>query len=148
KHPGNLLYHIRCTAYDPNRETNSFTIHFPVNDQTVVLLSCRKKMHTDRQTQTDRHTHTDTHTHTQTHTHKHTHINTHTQNTTQTHRAVLASAQQTQPLPQTLSVLESTPQVRGLHTIIRSDYTSLSPASFLSFSLHLLLQISPQLLFN
>lgn len=35
-------------------------------------------------------------------------------------RALLASAQQTQPpLPQTLSVLESTPQVRGLHTIIR-----------------------------
>uniref|UniRef100_A0A674MYL2 Uridine-cytidine kinase n=1 Tax=Takifugu rubripes TaxID=31033 RepID=A0A674MYL2_TAKRU len=33
--------------------------------------------------------------------------------------ALLASAQQTQPLPQTLSVLESTPQVRGLHTIIR-----------------------------
>lgn len=34
-------------------------------------------------------------------------------------RALLASAQQNQPLPQTLSVLESTPQVRGLHTIIR-----------------------------
>lgn len=43
-------------------------------------------------------------------------------------RALLASAQQTQPLPQTLSVLESTPQVRGLHTIIRywcSEYESL-----------------------
>ncbi|XP_030641055.1 uridine-cytidine kinase-like 1a [Chanos chanos] len=39
-------------------------------------------------------------------------------------RAVLASAQQTQPLPQTLSVLESTPQVRGLHTIIRNKDTS------------------------
>ncbi|XP_034028893.1 uridine-cytidine kinase-like 1 [Thalassophryne amazonica] len=35
-----------------------------------------------------------------------------------------ASAQQTQPLPQTLSVLESTPQVRGLHTIIRNRETS------------------------
>uniref|UniRef100_A0A3B5AF17 Uridine-cytidine kinase n=1 Tax=Stegastes partitus TaxID=144197 RepID=A0A3B5AF17_9TELE len=31
---------------------------------------------------------------------------------------------QTQPLPQTLSVLESTPQVRGLHTIIRNKETS------------------------
>ncbi|XP_067382673.1 uridine-cytidine kinase-like 1a isoform X3 [Channa argus] len=39
-------------------------------------------------------------------------------------RALLASAQQTQPLPQTLSVLESTPQVRGLHTIIRNTETS------------------------
>uniref|UniRef100_A0A668RP83 uridine/cytidine kinase n=1 Tax=Oreochromis aureus TaxID=47969 RepID=A0A668RP83_OREAU len=39
-------------------------------------------------------------------------------------RALLASAQQTQPLPQTLSVLESTPQVRGLHTIIRNKETS------------------------
>uniref|UniRef100_H2S8D9 Uridine-cytidine kinase n=1 Tax=Takifugu rubripes TaxID=31033 RepID=H2S8D9_TAKRU len=39
-------------------------------------------------------------------------------------RALLASAQQTQPLPQTLSVLESTPQVRGLHTIIRNRETS------------------------
>ncbi|XP_076132140.1 uridine-cytidine kinase-like 1a isoform X1 [Alosa pseudoharengus] len=38
--------------------------------------------------------------------------------------AVLASAPQTQPLPQTLSVLESTPQVRGLHTIIRNKETS------------------------
>ncbi|XP_070695067.1 uridine-cytidine kinase-like 1 [Pempheris klunzingeri] len=38
--------------------------------------------------------------------------------------ALLASAQQTQPLPQTLSVLESTPQVRGLHTIIRNKDTS------------------------
>uniref|UniRef100_A0A8C7T4X0 Uridine-cytidine kinase n=1 Tax=Oncorhynchus mykiss TaxID=8022 RepID=A0A8C7T4X0_ONCMY len=34
-------------------------------------------------------------------------------------RAALASAHQAQPLPQTLSVLESTPQVRGMHTIIR-----------------------------
>uniref|UniRef100_A0A1A8IZ08 Uridine-cytidine kinase-like 1 n=1 Tax=Nothobranchius kuhntae TaxID=321403 RepID=A0A1A8IZ08_NOTKU len=39
-------------------------------------------------------------------------------------RALLASVQQTQPLPQTLSVLESTPQVRGLHTIIRNKETS------------------------
>ncbi|XP_064876875.1 uridine-cytidine kinase-like 1a isoform X2 [Oncorhynchus nerka] len=39
-------------------------------------------------------------------------------------RAVLASAQQTQPLPQTLSVLEGTPQVKGLHTIIRNQETS------------------------
>uniref|UniRef100_A0A3Q0S1W4 Uridine-cytidine kinase n=1 Tax=Amphilophus citrinellus TaxID=61819 RepID=A0A3Q0S1W4_AMPCI len=38
--------------------------------------------------------------------------------------ALLASAQQMQPLPQTLSVLESTPQVRGLHTIIRNKETS------------------------
>lgn len=38
---------------------------------------------------------------------------------THTHRALLATAHQSQPLPQTLSVLESTPQVRGLHTIIR-----------------------------
>ncbi|KTG42075.1 hypothetical protein cypCar_00020581 [Cyprinus carpio] len=36
-----------------------------------------------------------------------------------THRALLAMAHQSQPLPQSLSVLESTPQVRGLHTIIR-----------------------------
>ncbi|CAL8250361.1 unnamed protein product [Arctogadus glacialis] len=39
-------------------------------------------------------------------------------------RAVLASAPQTAPLPRTLSVLESTPQVRGLHTIIRDKETS------------------------
>ncbi|XP_055366066.1 uridine-cytidine kinase-like 1a isoform X3 [Betta splendens] len=39
-------------------------------------------------------------------------------------RALLASAQQIQPLPQTLCVLESTPQVRGLHTIIRNKETS------------------------
>ncbi|KAK0155627.1 Uridine-cytidine kinase-like 1 [Merluccius polli] len=32
--------------------------------------------------------------------------------------------EQTQPLPQTLSVLESSPQVRGLHTIIRDKETS------------------------
>uniref|UniRef100_A0A3Q3FD89 Uridine-cytidine kinase n=1 Tax=Labrus bergylta TaxID=56723 RepID=A0A3Q3FD89_9LABR len=38
--------------------------------------------------------------------------------------ALLASAQQNQPLPQTLNVLESTPQVRGLHTIIRNKETS------------------------
>ncbi|TRY60881.1 hypothetical protein DNTS_035147 [Danionella cerebrum] len=39
-------------------------------------------------------------------------------------RAALASAHQAQPLPQTLSVLESTPQVRGMHTIIRNKDTS------------------------
>ncbi|XP_061760349.1 uridine-cytidine kinase-like 1 isoform X5 [Nerophis ophidion] len=39
-------------------------------------------------------------------------------------RAALASAHQAQPLPQTLSVLESTPQVRGMHTIIRNRETS------------------------
>uniref|UniRef100_A0A8C2Q8Q4 Uridine-cytidine kinase n=1 Tax=Cyprinus carpio TaxID=7962 RepID=A0A8C2Q8Q4_CYPCA len=38
--------------------------------------------------------------------------------------ALLATAHQSQPLPQTLSVLESTPQVRGLHTIIRNKDTS------------------------
>ncbi|KAM6463033.1 uridine-cytidine kinase-like 1 isoform 2-T2 [Liasis olivaceus] len=39
-------------------------------------------------------------------------------------RAALASAHQGQPLPTTLSVLESTPQVRGMHTIIRNKDTS------------------------
>ncbi|XP_076851156.1 uridine-cytidine kinase-like 1 isoform X5 [Brachyhypopomus gauderio] len=39
-------------------------------------------------------------------------------------RAALASAHQAQPLPQTLCVLESTPQVRGMHTIIRNRETS------------------------
>nr|XP_060610804.1 uridine-cytidine kinase-like 1 [Anolis sagrei ordinatus] len=39
-------------------------------------------------------------------------------------RAALASAHQGQPLPKTLSVLESTPQVRGMHTIIRNKDTS------------------------
>uniref|UniRef100_A0A4W4GX22 Uridine-cytidine kinase n=1 Tax=Electrophorus electricus TaxID=8005 RepID=A0A4W4GX22_ELEEL len=34
-------------------------------------------------------------------------------------RSALASAHQGQPLPKTLSVMESTPQVRGMHTIIR-----------------------------
>lgn len=34
-------------------------------------------------------------------------------------RAALASAHQCHPLPRTLSVLKSTPQVRGMHTIIR-----------------------------
>ncbi|XP_027000622.1 uridine-cytidine kinase-like 1 isoform X1 [Tachysurus fulvidraco] len=38
--------------------------------------------------------------------------------------AALASAHQAQPLPQTLCVLESTPQVRGMHTIIRNKETS------------------------
>uniref|UniRef100_A0A671QA10 Uridine-cytidine kinase n=1 Tax=Sinocyclocheilus anshuiensis TaxID=1608454 RepID=A0A671QA10_9TELE len=36
----------------------------------------------------------------------------------------LASAHQGQPLPKTLSVMESTPQVRGMHTIIRNKETS------------------------
>lgn len=35
------------------------------------------------------------------------------------YRSALASAHQGQPLPETLSVMESTPQVRGMHTIIR-----------------------------
>uniref|UniRef100_A0A3B3RS52 Uridine-cytidine kinase n=1 Tax=Paramormyrops kingsleyae TaxID=1676925 RepID=A0A3B3RS52_9TELE len=35
--------------------------------------------------------------------------------------AALASAHQAQPLPETLSVLESTPQVRGMHTIISDE---------------------------
>ncbi|KAM8775706.1 uridine-cytidine kinase-like 1 isoform 2-T2 [Rhynchonycteris naso] len=39
-------------------------------------------------------------------------------------RAALASAHQCHPLPQTLSVLKSTPQVRGMHTIIRDKETS------------------------
>ncbi|XP_034761858.1 uridine-cytidine kinase-like 1 isoform X1 [Acipenser ruthenus] len=38
--------------------------------------------------------------------------------------AALASAHQFQPLPETLSVLKSTPQVRGMHTIIRNKETS------------------------
>ncbi|TRY98146.1 hypothetical protein DNTS_028493 [Danionella cerebrum] len=38
--------------------------------------------------------------------------------------SALASAHQGQPLPKTLSVLESTPQVRGMHTIIRNKETS------------------------
>lgn len=37
------------------------------------------------------------------------------------YRAALASAHQAQPLPQTLSVLDSTPQVKGMHTIIRYE---------------------------
>ncbi|XP_067338013.1 uridine-cytidine kinase-like 1 isoform X2 [Channa argus] len=39
-------------------------------------------------------------------------------------RSALASAHQGQPLPTTLSVMESTPQVRGMHTIIRNKETS------------------------
>ncbi|XP_042638719.1 uridine-cytidine kinase-like 1 [Orycteropus afer afer] len=39
-------------------------------------------------------------------------------------RAALASAHQCHPLPQTLSVLKNTPQVRGMHTIIRDKETS------------------------
>uniref|UniRef100_A0A673MMA5 Uridine-cytidine kinase n=1 Tax=Sinocyclocheilus rhinocerous TaxID=307959 RepID=A0A673MMA5_9TELE len=49
-----------------------------------------------------------------------------------THRALLATAHQSQPLPQTLSVLESTPQVRGLHTIIRNKDTSCDEFIFYS----------------
>uniref|UniRef100_A0AAY5KXT7 Uridine-cytidine kinase n=1 Tax=Esox lucius TaxID=8010 RepID=A0AAY5KXT7_ESOLU len=41
-------------------------------------------------------------------------------------QAALATAHQAQPLPQTLSVLESTPQVRGMHTIIRVLLTELT----------------------
>ncbi|PNJ02842.1 UCKL1 isoform 6 [Pongo abelii] len=40
------------------------------------------------------------------------------------YRAALASAHQCHPLPRTLSVLKSTPQVRGMHTIIRDKETS------------------------
>ncbi|XP_061667680.1 uridine-cytidine kinase-like 1 isoform X3 [Syngnathoides biaculeatus] len=39
-------------------------------------------------------------------------------------RSALASAHQGQPLPDTLSVLKSTPQVRGMHTIIRNRETN------------------------
>ncbi|XP_006793602.1 uridine-cytidine kinase-like 1 isoform X2 [Neolamprologus brichardi] len=39
-------------------------------------------------------------------------------------RSALASAHQGQPLPKTLSVMESTPQVRGMHTIIRNRETN------------------------
>ncbi|XP_041060572.1 uridine-cytidine kinase-like 1 isoform X4 [Carcharodon carcharias] len=38
--------------------------------------------------------------------------------------ATLASAHQAQPLPKTLSVLKSTPQVQGMHTFIRNKDTS------------------------
>ncbi|XP_072917904.1 uridine-cytidine kinase-like 1 isoform X2 [Hemitrygon akajei] len=38
-------------------------------------------------------------------------------------RATLASAHQAQPLPETLSVLKSTPQVQGMHTFIRNKDT-------------------------
>ncbi|XP_034056481.1 uridine-cytidine kinase-like 1 isoform X3 [Gymnodraco acuticeps] len=38
--------------------------------------------------------------------------------------SALASAHQGQPLPTTLSVMESTPQVRGMHTIIRNKETN------------------------
>uniref|UniRef100_A0A9J8D285 uridine/cytidine kinase n=2 Tax=Cyprinus carpio TaxID=7962 RepID=A0A9J8D285_CYPCA len=42
----------------------------------------------------------------------------------QLEKVSLASAHQGQPLPETLSVMESTPQVRGMHTIIRNKETS------------------------
>ncbi|XP_020570242.1 uridine-cytidine kinase-like 1 isoform X3 [Oryzias latipes] len=38
--------------------------------------------------------------------------------------SALASAHQGQPLPRTLSVLEASPQVRGMHTIIRNKETN------------------------
>ena len=38
-------------------------------------------------------------------------------------REKLRYAHQGQPLPSSLSILESTPQVRGLHAIIRLDYS-------------------------
>ncbi|XP_027896489.1 uridine-cytidine kinase-like 1 isoform X1 [Xiphophorus couchianus] len=38
--------------------------------------------------------------------------------------SALASAHQGQPLPKTLSVMESSPQVRGMHTIIRNKETN------------------------
>ncbi|XP_042299809.1 uridine-cytidine kinase-like 1 [Sceloporus undulatus] len=38
--------------------------------------------------------------------------------------AALASAHQCHPLPKTLSVLKNTPQVKGMHTIIRDKETS------------------------
>ncbi|XP_008311766.1 uridine-cytidine kinase-like 1 [Cynoglossus semilaevis] len=39
-------------------------------------------------------------------------------------RSALASAHQGQPLPTTLTVMECTPQVRGMHTIIRNKETN------------------------
>ncbi|CAN9507979.1 unnamed protein product [Ophioblennius macclurei] len=39
-------------------------------------------------------------------------------------RSALASAHQVQPLPETLSVMKRTPQVHGMHTIIRNQETS------------------------
>ncbi|XP_056283487.1 uridine-cytidine kinase-like 1 isoform X2 [Pseudoliparis swirei] len=39
-------------------------------------------------------------------------------------RSALASAHQGQPLPKTLSLMECTPQVRGMHTIIRNKETN------------------------
>uniref|UniRef100_H3AF20 uridine/cytidine kinase n=1 Tax=Latimeria chalumnae TaxID=7897 RepID=H3AF20_LATCH len=50
-------------------------------------------------------------------------------------RAALASAHQGQPLPTTLSVLESTPQVRGMHTIIREKETESNRGSLYRRSL-------------
>ncbi|KAJ8360890.1 hypothetical protein SKAU_G00174150 [Synaphobranchus kaupii] len=47
-------------------------------------------------------------------------------------RAVLASAHQVQPLPQTLSVLENTPQVRGMHTFLRDKETTRNEFIFYS----------------
>uniref|UniRef100_A0A3B3UK08 Uridine-cytidine kinase n=1 Tax=Poecilia latipinna TaxID=48699 RepID=A0A3B3UK08_9TELE len=47
-----------------------------------------------------------------------------TPNKVSTCLSALASAHQGQPLPKTLSVMESTPQVRGMHTIIRNKETN------------------------
>uniref|UniRef100_A0A673K0Y5 Uridine-cytidine kinase n=1 Tax=Sinocyclocheilus rhinocerous TaxID=307959 RepID=A0A673K0Y5_9TELE len=52
------------------------------------------------------------------------HVHSQLEEVRSTDMAALASAHQAQPLPQTLSVLESTPQVRGMHTIIRNKETS------------------------
>ncbi|XP_061076557.1 uridine-cytidine kinase-like 1 isoform X8 [Conger conger] len=54
-------------------------------------------------------------------------------------RALLASAHQVQPLPQTLSVLENTPQVRGMHTILRDKETTRDEFIFYSKRLMCLL---------
>ncbi|TRZ02573.1 hypothetical protein DNTS_018278, partial [Danionella cerebrum] len=61
-------------------------------------------------------------------------------------RALLSTAHQSQPLPETLTVLESTPQVRGLHTIIRNKDTSRDEFIFYSKRLMRLL-IEQALLF-
>ncbi|KAI7799990.1 putative uridine-cytidine kinase-like 1, partial [Triplophysa rosa] len=52
------------------------------------------------------------------------HVHSQLETTYVPHRSALASAHQGQPLPKTLSVMESTPQVRGMHTIIRNKETS------------------------
>ncbi|TSL47647.1 Uridine-cytidine kinase-like 1 [Bagarius yarrelli] len=52
------------------------------------------------------------------------HVHSQLEKVSQTSISALASAHQGQPLPSTLSVLESTPQVRGMHTIIRNKETN------------------------